>query len=208
MVSRLKAMGYISSPNVIKAMEAVPRHLFVPEGLRESAYLDTPLPIGGGQTISAPHMVGMMVEAAELGPGMWVLEVGGGSGYHASVMAELVRPDGKIFTMERLGSLASMARKSVSETGYEDTVEVIVGDGSRGLESHQPYDRIVVAAAAPSVPAPLKNQLKEGGKLVIPAGSKFHQELLKITRRGESYITENLGGCIFVPLIGEQGFLE
>jgi len=206
MVARLRAMGYISNPRVIRAMENVPRHLFVPPDQVRNAYIDSPLPIGEGQTISAPHMVAIMVEAADLRPGMKVLEVGGGSGYNAAVMAELVRPDGKVYTVERVRSLAIRARENLQRAGYGDSVEVVVGDGSKGLEEHKPFDRIVVTAASPGVPAPLKEQLADGGMILIPVGTRYHQELYRVTRRGERFITENLGGCIFVPLIGEYGF--
>lgn len=208
MVARLRAMGYISDPRVMRAMEKVPRHLFVPPEQVRNAYIDSPLPIGEGQTISAPHMVAIMVEAADLRPGMKILEVGGGSGYNAAVMAELVRPDGKVYTVERVPSLAARARENLQRAGYGDIVEVIVGDGSKGLEKYQPFDRIVVTAASPGIPEPLKDQLADGGMILIPVGTRYHQELYRITRKGDRFITENLGGCIFVPLIGEYGFEE
>jgi protein-L-isoaspartate(D-aspartate) O-methyltransferase len=170
---------------------AVPRHLFLPPEMCEQAYVDTPLQIGEGQTISAPHMVAIMAEALDLHPGLKVLEVGGGSGYHAAVMAELVRPGGKVFTIERIPLLVEMARKNLEAAGYSEVVEVIEGDGTRGLPEHAPYDRISVAAAAPHVPEPLKDQLSDGGKMLVPVGG--------------SWYPENLGGCVFVPLIGEHG---
>ncbi|NYT16270.1 MAG: protein-L-isoaspartate(D-aspartate) O-methyltransferase [Methanomassiliicoccales archaeon] len=208
LVKRLLRYGYIQSDDVVKAMKAVPRHLFVPENRRKSAYVDTPLPIGGGQTISAPHMVGIMVEAAELVPGMSVLEIGGGSGYHAAVMAEMVRPGGRIITVERLPSLAENARCNLEISGHSDTVQVVVSDGSLGYPKEKPYDRIVVTCGAPQVPQPLKDQLKDGGKLLVPVGGMGYQELLRLTRNGDDFTVENLGGCVFVPLIGEHGFPE
>lgn len=208
LVKRLLRYGYIQSDDVVKAMKAVPRHLFVPENRRKSAYIDTPLPIGGGQTISAPHMVGIMVEAAELVPGMSVLEIGGGSGYHAAVMAEMVRPGGRIITVERLPSLAENARCNLEISGHSDTVQVVVSDGSLGYPKEKPYDRIVVTCGAPQVPQPLKDQLKDGGKLLVPVGGMGYQELLRLTRNGDDFTVENLGGCVFVPLIGEHGFPE
>jgi protein-L-isoaspartate(D-aspartate) O-methyltransferase len=208
LVKRLLRYGYIQSDDVVKAMKAVPRHLFVPENRRKSAYVDTPLPIGGGQTISAPHMVGIMVEAAELVPGMSVLEIGGGSGYHAAVMAEMVRPGGRIITVERLPSLAENARCNLEISGHSDTVQVVVSDGSLGYPKEKPYDRIVVTCGAPQVPQPLKDQLKDGGKLLVPVGGMGYQELLRLTRKGDDFAVENLGGCVFVPLIGEHGFPE
>jgi protein-L-isoaspartate(D-aspartate) O-methyltransferase len=208
LIKRLLRHGHVQSDEVARAMKAVPRHLFVPENRRKSAYVDTPLPIGEGQTISAPHMVGIMVEAADLAPGISVLEIGGGSGYHAAVMAEMVRPGGRIITVERLPSLAERARSNLEISGYSDIVQVVVSDGSLGYPKEKPYDRIVVTCGAPRVPQPLKDQLKEGGKLLVPVGGMGYQELLRITRNGDDFSTENLGGCVFVPLIGEHGFPE
>jgi len=205
MVSRLQSSGYIHSQPVFEAMMAVPRHLFLPPEMCEQAYVDTPLQIGEGQTISAPHMVAIMAEALDLHPGLKVLEVGGGSGYHAAVMAELVRPRGKVFTIERIHLLVEMARKNLEAAGYSDVVEVIEGDGTRGLPEHAPYDRISVAAAAPYVPEPLKDQLSDGGKMLVPVGGSWYQDLVMVTRSKGRFHTENLGGCVFVPLIGEHG---
>jgi protein-L-isoaspartate(D-aspartate) O-methyltransferase len=208
MVRRLTDSGYVSTPRVAKAMETVERHRFLPPALRQEAYMDSPLHIGEGQTISAPHMVAMMAEALDLRPGQKVLEVGGGSGYHAAVMAELVRPDGQVYSMERIPSLAERALASLKENGYGALVEVIVGDGSMGLPEKAPFDRISIAAAAPSVPNLLQMQLVEGGKLLIPVGGKFYQQLILVTRRHDNFVRKELGGCVFVPLIGEHGFKE
>ncbi|MFP4169603.1 MAG: protein-L-isoaspartate(D-aspartate) O-methyltransferase [Methanomassiliicoccales archaeon] len=206
MVNHLVRSGYLNDERAVEAMRKVPRRAFIPSEQRRNAYVDSPLPIGDGQTISAPHMVAIMVEAADLGPGMRVLEIGGGSGYHAAVMGEMVSPGGKVYTMERLESLAERARESLGKAGYGEVVEISVGDGTKGLPEKGPYDRIVVTAGAPDVPGPLKEQLAEGGKLLIPVGGRSYQELLRITRHGEGFTTENLGGCVFVPLIGEHGF--
>lgn len=208
MVSRLQSQGIIRSQRVADAMLAVPRHMFLPPSLREQAYTDTPLHIGEGQTISAPHMVAIMVEALDLQPGHKVLEVGGGSGYHAAVIAELIRPDGKVFTIERLHGLVEMARKNLKQAGYSDMVEVIEGDGTRGLPEHAPYDRISVAAAAPHIPEPLKEQLADEGRLLVPVGGSWYQDCTLITRKKGRFQTENLGGCMFVPLIGEHGYKD
>jgi len=208
MVRRLIEGGIIKSGPVAHAMEFVERHLFLPSDMTDQAYLDTPLQIGEGQTISAPHMVAMMAEGLDLRPGLKVLEVGGGSGYHAAVMAEMVRPDGKVFSMERIPSLAEGARRVLKTAGYESLVEVIVGDGTRGLPDHAPFDRISIAAAAPYVPEPLKQQLAEGGKMLIPVGGHWYQELTLVVRKGGNFIEKNLGGCVFVPLIGEFGFKD
>jgi protein-L-isoaspartate(D-aspartate) O-methyltransferase len=205
MVSRLQDSGYVRSERVAQAMLAVPRHIFLPDDMREQAYMDTPLHIGEGQTISAPHMVAIMAEALDLHPGHNVLEVGGGSGYHAAVMAELVRPGGKVYSMERLGILAKAAERNLKASGYGDRVEVVVGDGTKGLPEHAPYDRISVAAAAPHVPEPLKEQLAEGGRMLVPVGGPWYQELIMVASIKNKFTTENLGGCAFVPLIGEHG---
>lgn len=208
MVKNLIERGAISSPRVSLAMETVQRHLFVPRELQESAYNDTPLYIGEGQTISAPHMVGMMVEALELKKGHKVLEVGGGSGYHAAVMAEMVRPEGHVYSVERIEVLAARARKNLENAGYADDVTTIVADGSKGLPQFSPFDRICVAAAAPSVPEPLKQQMAEGGRLLVPVGGKWYQDLILVTREENVFSQENLGGCVFVPLVGEYGFSD
>lgn len=198
--------GYIVSPDVERAMRRVPREEFLPEHLRDEAYLDTPLPIGEGQTISAPHMVAIMVERLELERGMKVLEVGAGSGYHAAVCAELVAPEGHVYTVERIPSLAAFAEENLKRTGYGGLVTVVLGDGTKGLPEHAPFERIFVAAGAPDIPKPLTDQLADGGKLLIPVGGRFYQDLIKVERRGGKLIKENLGGCVFVPLIGEYGY--
>jgi protein-L-isoaspartate(D-aspartate) O-methyltransferase len=191
------------SERVVEAMARTPRELFVPDHLRAEAYYDHPLHIGWGQTISAPHMVAIMCEVLDLKEGMKVLEVGGGSGYHAAVMAELVGPDGHVYAVERIAELAREAMKNLSSAGYSN-VTVIVGDGSCGLPEYAPYDRISVACAAPDVPEPLKEQLKKGGKLVVPVGSQY-QELLLVTKKN-GFEIKRCGGVIFVPLIGSYGF--
>ena len=189
-----------------EAMRRVPREEFLPEDLRDDAYVDSPLPIGDGQTISAPHMVVIMVEQLDLKQGQKVLEIGAGSGYHAAVCAEMVAPDGHIYTMERIASLASFCESNIKKTGYGDLVTVLFGDGTKGLPEHAPYDRIFVAAAAPDVPPPLVEQLAEGGKMLVPVGGKFYQDLIRVERNGKKLLRENLGGCVFVPLIGEHGY--
>jgi len=188
-------------------MRRVPREEFVPDDLREDAYLDSPLPIGEGQTISAPHMVAIMVEQLELKPGMKVLEIGAGSGYHAAVCAEIVGPEGHVYTVERIASLASFAEANLKRTGYARNVTVVFGDGTRGLPQYAPYDRIFVAAAAPDIPSPLVDQLVEGGSMLVPVGGRYYQDLIRVRKRkGGGIEKENLGGCVFVPLIGEYGY--
>ena len=198
--------GYITSPSVERAMRRVPREDFLPESLRDEAYIDSPLPIGEGQTISAPHMVAIMAQQLDLVPGMKVLEIGTGSGYHAAVCAEVVSPDGHVFTIERISSLAATAEANLKKTGFASLVTVIFGDGTKGLPEHAPYDRIFVAAAAPDVPTPLTDQLVDGGRLLVPVGGRFYQDLIRVVRKGGSLTKENLGGVVFVPLIGEYGY--
>jgi len=192
------------SDRVLEAMEDTPRELFVPDRVRQMAYMDHPLPIGDGQTISAPHMVAIMCDLLDLGEGMRVLDVGTGSGYHAAVMAKLVGPEGQVYSIERVATLVAFARNNLWEAGIEN-VTVVEGDGSRGLPDHAPFDRINVAATAPKVPEPLQAQLKVGGKLVIPVGSCY-QELLLVVRTEEGFEAEQHGGVVFVPLIGDHGF--
>lgn len=195
---------YVGEP-VVSAMSRVKRELFLPEELQSRAYDDTPLPIGLHQTISAPHMVAMMCQILDLQPGMVVLEVGGGSGYHAAVIAEMVGPSGMVYSVERMPQLVAMARRNLEKAGIEN-VTMIEGDGSLGLAEHAPYDRISVAATAPKVPESLKLQLKVGGKMVLPVGRDY-QELYLVTRKNGFSVEEKMG-VIFVPLIGEEGFRE
>jgi protein-L-isoaspartate(D-aspartate) O-methyltransferase len=207
LVENLELRGHISRPEVVEAMKAVRRHMFVPERQREDAYADHPLDIGEGQTISAPHMVGIMAEQLDLHEGQNVLEVGAGSGYHAAVTAHIVGPSGHVYTVERIASLAERARRNIEQAGYSVTVTVVTGDGSLGLPEHAPYDRIFVACAAPEVPAPLVDQLAEGGKMLVPVGTgHFGQDLFLVEKRNGKVVKSDLGGCIFVPLIGEHGF--
>jgi protein-L-isoaspartate(D-aspartate) O-methyltransferase len=201
----LESMRGRIKETVIKAMARVPRELFVPDHLRSRAYEDIPLLIGYNQTISAPHMVAIMCDLLDLGEGMVVLEVGGGGGYHAAVMADLVGLQGHVYSMERIPELVVQARKNLITAGIEN-VTMIEGDGSIGLPLHAPYDRISVAATAPNVPEPLQQQLKPGGKMVLPVGIGF-QELVLVTRKN-GFVTEEKMGVAFVPLIGEYGFKE
>ena len=207
MVEKLVYFGYLKNKAVIEAMEKVPRHLFVPPDLQEEAYDDRPLPIGEGQTISAPHMVAMMCEALELEENNKVLEVGAGSGYHACVIAHVVKK-GKVIAIERIKKLAEKAEENMKRAGCE-RIKIVTGDGTKGYAEEAPYDRILVTAAAPEIPQPLITQLKPGGILLIPVGSRFSQDLLRIRKISEDKITkENLGGVVFVPLIGEHGWKD
>lgn len=204
MVDRQLVGRGISDERVIAAFRAVPREAFVPTDLVEFAYDDCPLPIGEGQTISQPYVVALMVEAAQLKPGAHVLDVGTGSGYAAAILAELAAD---VVTIERHGSLARKARAALLELGYTN-VTVMEGDGSRGVPERAPYDAIVVAAGAPTLPASLKAQLADGGRLVIPVGSEVDQDLWVVTRNGAAFVEETLGGVRFVPLLGVEGWEE
>jgi len=188
----------VQDPRVLKAMRKVPRHEFVPAAERRHAYEDTPLPIGHGQTISQPFIVAIMAEVAEVGPEDKVLEIGTGSGYGAAVLAELARD---VFTIEILDPLAVEAGKTLDRLGYKN-VHVRSGDGYRGWPEEAPFDAIVVTAAPPEVPAPLKDQLKIGGKLVLPVGTRS-QQLRVITRTPEGFVEEPLIHVRFVPMTGE-----
>jgi protein-L-isoaspartate(D-aspartate) O-methyltransferase len=205
MVERLQRAGYIRSEKVERAMLSVDRALFVPERYRGYAYHDTPLEIGHGQTISAPHMVAIMCELLELGPGMEVLEIGAGSGYHSAVIGEIIGEEGRVCAVERIPDLAQMAKENLEKAGIKN-VDVVVGDGSLGLEDKKPFDRILVTCGAPSIPQPLMDQLVDGGIMVIPVGSMHYQDLMIVKRAGKGYKTTNWGGVVFVPLIGERGF--
>jgi len=191
--------------SVISAMSRVPRELFLPVALKSRAYDDTPLPIGLNQTISAPHMVAIMCDLLDLQPGMTVLEVGGGSGYHAAVMAAMVGSTGMVYSVERMPELVAMAKRNLENAGITN-VTMIETDGSLGLAEHAPYDRISVAATAPRIPEPLKQQLRVGGKMVLPVGRDY-QDLYLVTRKNGFCVEEKMG-VIFVPLIGEEGFKE
>jgi protein-L-isoaspartate(D-aspartate) O-methyltransferase len=213
LVESLKERGILTQQNVIDAMLKVPREMFIPEDVKSSAYVDSPLSIGSGQTISAPHMNAMMCEILELEEGEKVLEVGTGSGYHAALCAEIIAPPGSkspghIYTIERHEDLAQNARENFKETGYDEIITVIVGDGTLGYDKESPYDKILVTAASPSdIPSPLKDQLKEGGIMCIPAGSKrFTQYLYKIQKINGEIKKKKITGVRFVPLMGKHGF--
>jgi protein-L-isoaspartate(D-aspartate) O-methyltransferase len=192
------------SERVLAAMKSIPRHLFVPEREHGNAYGDYPLPIGFGQTISAPHMVAIMCDLLDVRDGMKVLEIGTGSGYHAAVMAVLAG-NGHVYTVERIESLALIARDNLKKAGIKN-VTVIIEDGSLGLPSFAPYDRISVAAASPKILETLTDQLKNGGKLIIPVG-KHYQELYLVTKTN-GLKKEAKMGVVFVPLVGKKGFTD
>ena len=193
----------IDDERVLDAMERVPRHVFVPERLRDRAYDDAALPIGSGQTISQPYMVARICEALSLHGNERVLDVGTGSGYQAAVLAELAD---QVHTIERLAELAKAAQASLQEAGYGDRVHVHVGDGTLGLPEHAPFEAIAVAAAAPELPASLYEQLEPRGRLVVPVGKRHGQQLQLIVRSPEGPAVVRSVSCRFVPLLGEEGF--
>jgi protein-L-isoaspartate(D-aspartate) O-methyltransferase len=210
LVENLWSSGYLHSQKVKEAMIKVPREEFVPENKRSYAHLDTPLPIGKGQTISAPHMVAILCEELDLEEGMKVLEIGTGYGYNAAVVAEIIGKEGHVYTLERIDILAEKARDNLKRTGYEKRVTVIVTDGTQGYPEEAPFHRIYATASAPNVPEPLKTQLIIGGKLLSPVGSDhYFQELVSVIRVSEDdYESKKLGGVAFVPMIGKHGWPE
>ena len=202
MVERqLRGRG-ISDERVLEAMGRVPRELFVPESMRELAYEDGALPIGLGQTISQPYIVGAICSLLELAGDERVLDVGTGSGYQAAVLAELAA---EVTTIERVPELYAWARDALSRAGYE-RVDTRLGDGSVGVPDRAPFDAIAVAAAAPTVPRALSEQLAEGGRLVVPRGSRWGQELVQVVKTDEGPVERASVPCRFVPLVGAGGF--
>lgn len=194
----------ITDERVLDAIRHVPRERFVPKDLRWTAYENRPLPIGYGQTISQPLMVAMMTQALQLTGNESVLEIGTGSGYQAALLSELAV---KVITIERIGPLAQRAQDRLAELGYTN-VEVHVARDDLGWPDEAPYDGIVVTAAAPDVPYELLQQLANGGRLVIPVGSRSLQELVRITKTPQGAVRNNLGGCRFVPLLGKSAWPE
>ncbi|HOJ70250.1 MAG TPA: protein-L-isoaspartate(D-aspartate) O-methyltransferase [Syntrophorhabdaceae bacterium] len=195
----------ITDPRVLQAMRKVPRHLFIDSALWSQAYEDHPLPIGEKQTISQPYIVALMTEALRLQGHEKVLEIGAGSGYQTAILAELAE---QVYSIERLPAIAKNARKILDKLQYRNVV-ITVSDGTTGWREYSPFDAIIVTAAAPHIPQPLFEQLKIGGRLVIPIGGEFSQDLMVYTKTGESSSeVENLGGCRFVKLIGSQGWKE
>ncbi|MBO3802476.1 MAG: protein-L-isoaspartate(D-aspartate) O-methyltransferase [Candidatus Brockarchaeota archaeon] len=216
LVARLKSQGIVKSREVERALLSVPRHEFVWPSTRRCAYEDTPLPLGQtGQTISAVHMVAIMDELLQLRPGLKVLEVGTGSGYHAATVAEIVAPLsqppeswGHVYTLEIVEELFEFATSNLERTGYSSRVSVIMRDGSLGYPEAAPYDRVLVTAAAPSIPPPLVEQMSVGGIIVIPLGGEhFFQELVVGVKTESGKLkTSEKGGVAFVPLRGAYGW--
>lgn len=204
MVERQLVDRGITDPQVLETMRKVPRHVFVSESYREAAYEDRPLPIGEGQTISQPYMVGIMTQSLQLRGGGKVLEIGTGSGYQTAILAELAA---EVYTIERFPALIQNARRILRSLGYEN-IFFLTGDGSRGWPEQAPFDGIIVTAGAPEVPQPLKEQLAEGGRLLIPVGPRYSQSLYRVMRKGNRYNEEDVTGCVFVPLVGDFGWKE
>ena len=215
LVESLKRQGILRSPNLIRAFLTVKRETFIPGRMIKNAYDDSPLPTLNGQTISAPHMVAIMNEELDLREGQKVLEIGAGSGYHAAVCAEVVSPTGEnsnghIITVEYRPELVELARKNLATAGYSDRVSVIQGDGSLGYPTEAPFDRILVTAAAPEIPEPPKEQLKTGGRMVIPIGPAYSIQKLYLVERvsATEYRKTPRGDVVFVPLIGKHAYAE
>jgi protein-L-isoaspartate(D-aspartate) O-methyltransferase len=198
---QLKSRG-ISDNRVLEAMRLIPRHLFVPPQQRDHAYEDRPLPAGEGQTISQPYMVAWMTELLGLNGDEAVLEIGTGTGYQAAVLGLLAK---KVYTVERLPPLAQTAEERLARFGFKN-IDVVVGDGTQGLQEHAPYQAIIVTAGAPRVPQVLLEQLDDGGKLVIPVGNTSMQMLTVVEKSGEQVTVSEQGSCVFVPLLGKHGW--
>jgi protein-L-isoaspartate(D-aspartate) O-methyltransferase len=202
MVKRQIEARHISNPLVLAAMRSVPRHLFVSEALRHKAYEDYPLPIGEQQTISQPFIVAEMTQALEVTPQDRVLEIGTGSGYQAAVLAEIAY---RVYTIERLYPLYRRARKLFDELQYHNIV-TRYSDGTMGWKEESPFDAIIVTAGAPRIPNVLLSQLAVGGRMVLPVGNQYTQDLVKIIKDEQGWHQVSLGGCRFVKLIGENGW--
>lgn len=200
LVEELVREGVIKSERVKRALLAVSREEFVMPEYRMMAYEDKPLPLFHGATISAPHMVAMMCELIEPRPGMKILEVGTGSGYHAAVCAEAIERRGKIYTVEIVEELAIYAAQNIERLGYWGVVEVFHGDGSKGLQRYAPFDAIIVTAAAPRIPQALVDQLADGGVMAIPIQEGIDQILYKVTKSGGSIVKKFVTYVLFVPL--------
>lgn len=192
----------INDVKVLLAMRKIPRHLFVPESMEHKAYADSSLPIGDSQTISQPYMVALMTQSLNLNGGEKVLEIGTGSGYQTAVLAEIA---GEVYSIERINSLASKARNTLDKLGYMN-ITTRTFDGTYGWKDKSPFDAIIITAAAPSIPEKLFEQLKDGGRLVVPVGTESSQALKRITKNGAQVTEEEICSCLFVKLIGKYGW--
>ncbi len=196
LINELREMGI--EEHILHAIEEVPREIFVPEEYRDYAYENCPQPIGFGQTISQPYTVAFMIQLLDLKKGSKVLEIGAGSGYNAAVMSKLIGATGKIYAVELLQELVSMAKTNLKNSGI-DNVEVVYGNGYDGFEEQGPYDRIIVTAAAPFIPKKLMDQLKKGGVMVIPVRVNFHEVMTRIVKKDKPQVTKH-GEFRFVPM--------
>ena len=206
MVERQQRRRGITGPEILDAFRAVPREAFISDEYAHLAYGDHPLPIEAGQTISQPYIVALMIEAAEIGPADKVLEVGSGSGYAAAVISRLAS---KVIGIERQHDLVEVSRERIGRLRY-DNIEIVEGDGTRGVADEAPFDAILAAASGSHVPKPLLDQLAPGGRLVMPVGEPgWVQKLVKVTKRRDGSLQQSdLGGVRFVPLIGEEGWKD
>ncbi len=214
-VEELRTQGILQDPNIIRAMSQVPREEFLPVDMKSSAYVDSPLLIGFGQTTSALHMTALFCEYGEMKLGQRIFEVGGGCGYMSCVYAEVVAPSdqpkktwGHVWSAELLPELAELGKKNVKRLGYADRVTFLQADASEGLEGEGPFDLIIVTSAAPDIPKELVAQVKTGGILLIPVGgAKFYQELMRVRKKSDGTLSqENLGGVAFVLMKGKHGW--
>lgn len=202
MVEKQLRQRGIRDQRVLDAMLAIPREQFVFEDV-PSAYLDAPIPIGYGQTITQPYMTALMAQSLMLNGSEKVLDVGTGSGYHAAVLGRLAR---RVISVERIPELAATARANLDRTGLGENIMVICGDGSLGYPPEAPFDAISVAAGSPEVPPALLDQLREPGRLVIPVGTRRDQQLQLVQKYNGNILTNDVTGCRFVPLLGEEGW--
>lgn len=198
---QIKARG-INDEKILQSMREIPRHLFVPEQQRTYAYEDFPLPIGEGQTISQPHIVALMTEMLRLKGHEKVLEIGTGSGYQAAVLSKIAK---EVYTIEKIESIGLKAKELFKELGYKN-IKVKIGDGTEGWAQYSPYDGIIVTAGSPQIPEPLIEQLGENGRIVVPIGGPFSQDLILGEKIKGELITRTICGCVFVPLIGKHGW--
>jgi len=207
MVSYLEKIGYLKNESIKNAFLKVDRSMFVPNVSKDEAYKDAPLAIGWGQTISAPSMIALMLEVSDLKLGTKTLEIGAGSCYNAALIAEICGEE-NIVTIERIPEVYQFGINNLKNTGYN--IKVVLGDGTKGYQEGAPYDRIIATAAAPKIPQSWKDQLKEDGMIIAPVGKERHyQELLVLKKRKDgTFETKKYGGCVFVPLVGEDGWKE
>ncbi|MBM3246102.1 MAG: protein-L-isoaspartate(D-aspartate) O-methyltransferase [Candidatus Omnitrophica bacterium] len=201
MVEEQLILRQIKDQRVLEAFSKIERHRFVPEELKINAYADFPLPIGEWQTISQPYIVALMTEYLGLGGSEKILEIGTGSGYQTAILAELAK---EVYTIERVETLAKKAQTIFDELGYTN-VKIKISDGTLGWQEEAPFDRIIITAASPRIPLPLTEQLREGGKMILPLGESFSQILTLVEKKNGELKLTPVCGCVFVPLIGKYG---